>query len=245
MTAPAEGLHLRLADRVPGQLHAIAVVAQRLRQARDVQAATLRPAAAFLFAGAPDTGQDDLAQALADLLCAGTLKTIDARAYRERRHVAALQGALAHAVRRNPRGVVLIDGIDRAHPDALALFLRIAHEGALPGAADTIVIATADVACAATLLACPDSVRIVPFVPVRAANAPHKRQPKETSCSISTSFSYPSALPRSAARTSVFPATWITSPTPAARTIRHWSRANGRRRSSRPTGRSWPRTANS
>lgn len=195
--ARPDGLHLCLADRVPGQPHAIAVVAQRVREA-----GTPHLVAAFLFTGAPDAGQQDLAQALADLLCGGALTTIYVHGYTQPRHVNALQATLTHAVRRDPCGVLLIDGIDRAHPDVLALFLRIARGGALPDAGKTIVIATASAAPAAALLACPDSVRIVPFVPARAAHHPsHQRQTKEPPCSISTSFSYPSALPRSAART--------------------------------------------
>ena len=196
MSALRDAFHLRLADRVPGQPHAIAVVAQRLREAGR------GPVAAFLFTGAPDAGQEELAQAMADLLCGGALATIDVCGHTQPRHVNALQATLTHAVRRDPCGVILLDGIDKAHPDALALFLRIARGGVLSGAGDTILIATADEAPAAALLASPDSVRIVPFVPPRATTHPSpQRQSKEPPCSISTSFSYPSALPRSAART--------------------------------------------
>lgn len=195
--ARPDGLHLCLADRVPGQPHAIAVVTQRVREAGPSHLA-----AAFLFTGAPDAGQEELAQALADLLCGGALTVIDVHGYTQPRHVNALQATLTHAVRREPCGVLLIDGIDKAHPDALALFLRIARGGVLSGAGDTILIATASVAPDRALLACPDSVRIVPFVPARATHHPSpQRQPKETSCWTSTNFSYPSALPRSAART--------------------------------------------
>lgn len=196
MIALSDEFHLRLADRVPGQPHAVAIVVQRLREAGRGSAA------AFLLTGPPDAGQDDLAQALADLLCAGALTTVDVHGDTQPRHVNALQATLTHAVRREPCCVILLDGIDRAHPDALALFLRIARGGVLSGAGDTILIATADEAPAAALLASPDSVRIVPFVPARATTHPsHQRPPKEPPCSISTSFSYPSALPRSAART--------------------------------------------
>ncbi len=149
-----DDLHLRLADRLPGQLPAIAIVAQGLRAAR-----LGRGRAAFLFVDPAGPQQIALTRALAGLLSDDAPVTLDMRAYR---HAAGGQAAcdeLAAALRHVPRGVIVLDALEQAHPDVVAALRPVLESH---GAGDAIVVATSRVLdrIQPALLDC---LRLVPF----------------------------------------------------------------------------------
>ncbi|MGY1453650.1 AAA family ATPase [Streptomyces sp. SS8] len=123
-------LEERLRERVTGQDEAVSAVTRAVRRARAGMSAPGRPAAVLLFAGPPGVGKTELARALAAELLgdASRLVRFGAGALREGRGEAV---RLDEAVRRGPHSVVLLDGIDRAHPDVLDSLARLL-EGARP-----------------------------------------------------------------------------------------------------------------
>lgn len=137
-----------LRQRVLGQEEAIATVADALRTSRAGLADPRRPAAALLFAGPSGTGKTELAKALAQFLF-GTerrLLRIDMSEYMEKHAVSRLIGAppgyvghdsdgqLTGPIRSNPYSVVLLDEIEKAHPEVLDLLLQVLDEGQLTDA---------------------------------------------------------------------------------------------------------------
>ncbi|GGB84067.1 hypothetical protein [Pseudoduganella buxea] len=163
-TGLPDDLHLRLADRLPGQLSAIATVAQGLRAAR-----LGRGKAAFLFVDPADSQQIALTRALAGLLSEAAPVTLDMRAYR---HAAGGQAAcdgLADALRQAPRGVIVLDALEQAHPDVAAA-LRRALDG--HGTGDAVVVATSRV-LGRIQPALLDCLRLVPFQAAGAIRNSH------------------------------------------------------------------------
>ncbi|NYE59100.1 type VI secretion system protein VasG [Duganella sp. 1224] len=170
---------LRLQDalqgRILGQHHAIAAVAQRVRTARANLDDPNKPKGVFLFVGPSGVGKTETALALADLLYGGERKllTINMSEYQEAHSVSGLKGAppgyvgygqggvLTEAVRRNPYSVVLLDEIEKAHPDVLELFFQVFDKGVMDDAEgreidfrNTIIIATANAGSATIMQAC-------------------------------------------------------------------------------------------
>ena len=140
---------LRLEDelhkRVVGQDEAITAVADAVRRSRAGLQDQKRPVGSFIFIGTTGVGKTELARALAEFLFndENLLTRIDMSEYQERHSVSRLIGAppgyigydeggqLTEAVRHKPYSVVLLDEIEKAHPDLFNLLLQVLDEGRL------------------------------------------------------------------------------------------------------------------
>ena len=138
-------LEALLTERVKGQPEAISTVAAALRQARAGLRDPKRPRAVFLFAGSTGTGKTELAKTIADVLYGSDELVIrlDMSEYKEPHSISRLIGAppgykghevegqLTGPIRSRPSSVVLLDEIEKAHPEILDLCLQIFDEGRL------------------------------------------------------------------------------------------------------------------
>ncbi len=137
-----------LKKRVVGQNEAISVVARSLRRARAGLNSARRPIGSFLFVGPTGVGKTELAKALAEFMF-GTeeaLVEMDMSEFMERHNVARLVGAppgyigyedggqLTEAIRRRPYSVILLDDLEKAHPETFNILLQILDEGRLSDA---------------------------------------------------------------------------------------------------------------
>ncbi|BEL10524.1 ATP-dependent chaperone ClpB [Actinoplanes sichuanensis] len=134
-----------LADKVIGQREAIEAVAGAVRRARAGIADPDRPTGSFLFLGPTGVGKTELVKALAGFLFDDerAMVRIDMSEYAEKHSVARLVGAppgyvgyeeggqLTEAVRRRPYSVVLLDEVEKAHPDVFDLLLQVLDDGRL------------------------------------------------------------------------------------------------------------------
>ncbi len=140
-------LHLEdeLHKRVVGQDEAIAAVADAVRRSRAGLQDAKRPIGSFIFLGTTGVGKTELAKALAELLFndENLLTRIDMSEYQERHSVSRLVGAppgyvgydeggqLTEAVRHKPYSVILLDEIEKAHPDVFNILLQVLDDGRL------------------------------------------------------------------------------------------------------------------
>ena len=140
---------LRMEDelhhRVVGQDEAIRAVADAVRRSRAGLSNEKRPIGSFLFMGTTGVGKTELAKALAEFLFndENMITRIDMSEYQERHTVSRLVGAppgyvgydeggqLTEAVRRKPYSVVLLDEIEKAHPDVFNILLQVLDDGRL------------------------------------------------------------------------------------------------------------------
>jgi type VI secretion system protein VasG len=164
-----------LQERVLGQPHAIEAVAQRVRTSRANLDDPNKPKGVFLFVGPSGIGKTETALALADALYGGEKKliTINMSEYQEAHSVSGLKGSppgyvgygeggvLTEAVRRNPYSVVLLDEVEKAHPDVMELFFQVFDKGVMDDAEgreidfkNTIIILTSNVASSQMMQAC-------------------------------------------------------------------------------------------
>ncbi|OXM70195.1 ATP-dependent chaperone ClpB [Amycolatopsis vastitatis] len=134
-----------LTRRVIGQAEAVQVVADAVRRARAGVADPDRPTGSFLFLGPTGVGKTELAKALAEFLFDDerAMQRIDMSEYAEKHSVARLVGAppgyvgydqggqLTEAVRRRPYSVVLLDEVEKAHPDVFDVLLQVLDDGRL------------------------------------------------------------------------------------------------------------------
>ena len=134
-----------LGRRVIGQKEAVQVVADAVRRARAGVADPDRPTGSFLFLGPTGVGKTELAKALAEFLFDDerAIQRIDMSEYAEKHSVARLVGAppgyvgydqggqLTEAVRRRPYSVVLLDEVEKAHPDVFDVLLQVLDDGRL------------------------------------------------------------------------------------------------------------------
>ncbi|MBD9420515.1 type VI secretion system ATPase TssH [Achromobacter sp. ACM04] len=164
-----------LAERVIGQDHALHAIAQRVRTARAGLEDPNKPKGVFLFIGPSGVGKTETALAVADVLYGGERKlvTINMSEYQEAHSVSGLKGSppgyvgygeggvLTEAVRRQPYSVVLLDEIEKAHPDVLELFFQVFDKGVMDDAEgreidfrNTLIILTSNVGSSAIMQAC-------------------------------------------------------------------------------------------
>lgn len=140
-------LHLEeeLHKRVVGQEEAIEAVSDAIRRSRAGLQDSKRPIGSFVFLGTTGVGKTELAKALAEYLFddEGMMTRIDMSEYQEKHSVSRLVGAppgyvgydeggqLTEAVRRKPYSVVLLDEIEKAHPDVFNILLQVLDDGRL------------------------------------------------------------------------------------------------------------------
>ena len=134
-----------LHQRLIGQEKAVAAVSDAIRRSRAGLQDSNRPIGSFLFLGTTGVGKTELAKALAEALFddESNINRIDMSEYQERHAVSRLVGAppgyvgyeeggqLTEAVRRKPYSVILLDEIEKAHPDTFNVLLQVLDEGRL------------------------------------------------------------------------------------------------------------------
>jgi len=175
----------RLHERVIGQDDAVVAVADAVRRARAGLQDPNRPIGSFLFLGPTGVGKTELAKALAEFLFDddSAMVRIDMSEYMEKHSVARLIGAppgyvgydeggqLSEAVRRRPYSVVLLDEIEKAHPDVFNVLLQVLDDGRLTDSKgrsvdfkNVVVIMTSNVASAKIFEAAGDREKAVKAV---------------------------------------------------------------------------------
>jgi type VI secretion system protein VasG len=157
----------RMQARVIGQQHALQAVARRIQTSRARLTDPRRPIGVFLLVGPSGVGKTETALTLAELLYGGerNLISINMSEYQESHTVSGLKGSppgyvgygeggvLTEAVRRKPYSVVLLDEVEKAHPDVLELFYQVFDKGTLEDGEgreidfkNTIILLTSNVA---------------------------------------------------------------------------------------------------
>ena len=165
-------LESHLGERVIGQAEAVTAVAAAIRRARAGMKDPRRPVGSFLFLGPTGVGKTELAKALAAFLFdeEDALVRLDMSEFMERNAVARLIGAppgyvgyeeggqLTEAVRRRPYAVLLLDEVEKAHPDVFNLLLQVLDDGRLTDSQGrtvdfrhTVVVMTSNLASRAIL----------------------------------------------------------------------------------------------
>jgi ATP-dependent Clp protease ATP-binding subunit ClpC len=138
-------LEQQLHERIVGQDEAVAAVAEAVRRSRAGLGDPRRPIGSFLFLGPTGVGKTELARALAEILFGSEdlMVRFDMSEFQERHTVSRLVGAppgyvgyeeagqLTEAVRRRPYAVVLLDEIEKAHPEVLNVLLQLLDDGRL------------------------------------------------------------------------------------------------------------------
>ncbi len=138
-------LETHLAKRVIGQDHAMRMIARRIQTSRAGLDNPSKPIGVFLLAGTSGVGKTETALALAEVLYGGeqNIITINMSEYQEAHTVSSLKGAppgyvgygeggvLTEAVRRKPYSVVLLDEVEKAHPDVHEIFFQVFDKGVM------------------------------------------------------------------------------------------------------------------
>lgn len=164
-----------LEERVIGQDHALDAIAQRVRTATAKLEDPNKPRGVFMFVGPSGVGKTETALALADILYGGERKliTINMSEYQEAHSVSGLKGSppgyvgygeggvLTEAVRRNPYSVVLLDEVEKAHPDVLEMFFQVFDKGVMDDAEgreidfrNTLIILTSNIGSSQIMQSC-------------------------------------------------------------------------------------------
>ncbi|WP_369226579.1 ATP-dependent Clp protease ATP-binding subunit [Streptomyces sp. R39] len=139
------GLEAHLHQRVVGQDEAVAVVSEAVMRSRAGLASPNRPIGSFLFLGPTGVGKTELARALAEALFGSEdrMVRLDMSEYQERHTVSRLVGAppgyvgheeagqLTEVVRRHPYSLLLLDEVEKAHPDVFNILLQVLDDGRL------------------------------------------------------------------------------------------------------------------
>lgn len=158
-------LEENLAKKVIGQEEAVRKVAKAIRRSRAGLKAKNRPIGSFLFVGSTGVGKTELSKTLAEELFGSkdAMIRLDMSEYMEKHSVSKLIGSppgyvgheeagqLTEKVRRNPYSIILLDEIEKAHPDVQHMFLQILEDGRLTDSQgrtvsfkDTVIIATSN-----------------------------------------------------------------------------------------------------
>ncbi|MCW5964373.1 MAG: type VI secretion system ATPase TssH [Bryobacterales bacterium] len=136
-------LEQQLGKRLIGQDHALSIISQRIVTSRASMDDPVKPVGVFLLVGPSGVGKTETALALSDLLYGGerNMISINMSEFQEAHTVSTLKGAppgyvgygeggvLTEAVRRRPYSVVLLDEVEKAHPDVLELFFQVFDKG--------------------------------------------------------------------------------------------------------------------
>ena len=170
-------LEALLGGRVIGQNHALEGIAQRIRTSRAGLEDPKKPIGVFLLVGPSGVGKTETALALADLMYGGerNLITINMSEFQEAHTVSTLKGSppgyvgygeggvLTEAVRRHPYSVVLLDEVEKAHPDVLELFFQVFDKGSMEDGEgreidfkNTIILLTSNAATDTMMKLCAD-----------------------------------------------------------------------------------------
>lgn len=165
----------RLETRVIGQSHALATVATQIRVSRANLSDPSKPTGVFMLAGPSGVGKTETAIILAELLYGGeqSLVTINMSEYQEAHSISGLKGTppgyvgygqggiLTEAVKRNPYSVVLLDEVEKAHPDVMELFYQVFDKGVIEDSEgqvinfrNTLIIMTSNLASAQIVTSC-------------------------------------------------------------------------------------------
>jgi ATP-dependent Clp protease ATP-binding subunit ClpE len=160
-----KNLEQNLAKKVIGQEEAVKKVAKAIRRSRAGLKSKNRPIASFLFVGPTGVGKTELTKTLAEELFGSkdTMIRLDMSEYMEKHSVSKIIGAppgyvgheeagqLTEKVRRNPYSIILLDEIEKAHPDVQHMFLQILEDGRLTDSQgrtvsfkDTVIIMTSN-----------------------------------------------------------------------------------------------------
>jgi ATP-dependent Clp protease ATP-binding subunit ClpE len=163
--AKMKNLAQHLEGKVIGQSHAVSQVSKAIRRSRAGLKPKNRPIASFLFVGPTGVGKTELTKALAEELFGtkDSMIRLDMSEYMEKHSVSKLIGSppgyvgheeagqLTERVRRNPYSIILLDEIEKAHPDVQNMFLQILEDGRLTDSQgrtvnfkDTVIIATSN-----------------------------------------------------------------------------------------------------
>jgi type VI secretion system protein VasG len=167
----------RLEQRVIGQSHGLEAIASRIRTARANLTDPRRPIGVFLLVGPSGVGKTETALTLAEALYGGehNLITINMSEYQEAHTVSSLKGSppgyvgygeggvLTEAVRRRPYSVVLLDEVEKAHPDVMELFYQVFDKGILEDGEgreidfkNTVILLTSNAATDTMMKLCAD-----------------------------------------------------------------------------------------
>ena len=173
----ALNLEGHLGGRIIGQGHALEVVSRRIRTSRARIEDPNKPVGVFMLVGPSGVGKTETALALSDLLYGGerNLITINMSEFQEAHTVSTLKGSppgyvgygeggvLTEAVRRRPYSVVLLDEVEKAHPDVLELFFQVFDKGVMEDGEgrqidfkNTIIILTTNAGTATLTQLCAD-----------------------------------------------------------------------------------------
>jgi type VI secretion system protein VasG len=166
-----------LKKRVIGQDHALSAIAQRILTSRANLDDPVKPVGVFLLVGPSGVGKTETAIALADVLYGGerNMITINMSEFQEAHTVSTLKGSppgyvgygeggvLTEAVRRRPYSVVLLDEVEKAHPDVLELFFQVFDKGRMEDGEgreidfrNTIILLTSNAATDTLMKLCAD-----------------------------------------------------------------------------------------
>lgn len=166
-----------LKERIIGQDHALSAVAQMIQTAHAGIEDPSKPTAVFMFVGPSGVGKTETALALSELLYGGeeNVITINMSEYQEAHTVSSLKGSppgyvgygeggvLTEAVRRRPYSVVLLDEVEKAHPDVMEMFFQVFDKGRMEDGEgreidfrNTLIILTSNLGTDLVMKACAD-----------------------------------------------------------------------------------------